>query len=273
MLARTYYHFLHCAIQCCINHPFIIFMKTRRLRGRVPLTFLQQSYQTAGMYADWIYRLICEMDEASLMLEEPFAGYLVSIGASIHLERSLSASEDTAKSMTAKFDKCLGYVRRLASTWPNMTNLLDLLELLKLRLGRGPSIRYVQTDYDGAQPTGGARSVTISDTYMHLMWTLFDYVSISEETYKERMNRALRRSEPGHGSQQERPQATDGTNVDAGFSSAAPQNEQLGSTNSTLDVEVPNLQEDLGVGLTDDWSLFGASWSSYWPSQGPADVW
>jgi hypothetical protein len=85
------------------------------------------------MYADWIYRLICEMDEASLMLEEPFAGYLVSIGASIHLERSLSASEDTAKSMTAKFDKCLGYVRRLASTWPNMTNLVGYYDMIWLR--------------------------------------------------------------------------------------------------------------------------------------------
>lgn len=26
--------------------------------------------------------------------------------------------------MTTKFDKCVGYVRRLAKTWPNMANLV-----------------------------------------------------------------------------------------------------------------------------------------------------
>ena len=83
------------------------------------------------MFADWIYRMICEMEEADLILEEPFAGYLVSIGASIHLERSLSASDDIAKSMTAKFDKCVGFVRRLAGKWPNMTNLVGSEILMK----------------------------------------------------------------------------------------------------------------------------------------------
>lgn len=99
-------------------------MKTRCLHGRVPLTFLQQSYQTARLYADWIYRLVCEMEEADLMLHEPFAGYLVAIGASIHLEHTLSENRETATSMTRKFEKCLSFVGKLAEMWPNMGNLV-----------------------------------------------------------------------------------------------------------------------------------------------------
>lgn len=106
------------------NHPFIILMKTRYLRARVPSTFLQQSYQTARVYADWVCRLICEMEEANLMLYEPFAGYLVSIAASIHLERTLSEKRDAAASTTYKFEKCIGFVGKLAEMWPNMKNLV-----------------------------------------------------------------------------------------------------------------------------------------------------
>lgn len=108
---------------------------------------------------------------------------------------------------------------------------------------------------------------------MHLMWTLFDYVSISEKPYKERMNRALRISEQEHGTQQQSIHTAEGANADTVTGIAAPQDEQLGSADSTLDVGVPNIQQNLGVSFADDWSLFGASWSTYWPSQGPADVW
>ena len=100
-------------------------MKTRQLRGRVPLTFLQESYEYSRIYADWIHRLVCEMEEAGLMLHEPLVGYLVSIAASIQLERSRNDDETIASSSRRKFRKCKDFVRRLSSIWPNIARQVD----------------------------------------------------------------------------------------------------------------------------------------------------
>lgn len=102
-------------------------MQARHLESRLPLTFLQQSYHTARLYADWIYRLVVEMHEARLPLHEPFIGYLVAIGASIHLERASTEKVATASSSHEKFEQCLGFVARLAQMWPNMQSLVRTL--------------------------------------------------------------------------------------------------------------------------------------------------
>lgn len=132
-LARLFYHFLHCAIYCCLNHPFIIYMKTRQLRGRVPLTFLQESYAHSRIYADWIHRLVCEMEEARLMMHEPFVGFLISIAASIQLERGLNDNPSIAEASMNKFEKCKAFVERQSKEWPNMVSVVCHLSTSTIR--------------------------------------------------------------------------------------------------------------------------------------------
>lgn len=60
------------------------------------------------------------MDEARLMLHDPFLGHLVAIAASIHLEHTRSQYPTVAASAKDKFNKCFDFVTRLAKEWPLM---------------------------------------------------------------------------------------------------------------------------------------------------------
>lgn len=112
------------------NHPFVIYLKTKRHQGRVPLTFLQQSYASAHLYADWVYRLLCEMEELDIKIHDPFMGHLISIAASVHLERSICNNRSDSAWSKQKFNKCRSVVRTLAEYWPNMANLVGCVLLL-----------------------------------------------------------------------------------------------------------------------------------------------
>ena len=104
----------------CRNHPFIIHVKTARLKQNIPVTFLQKSYEFSLIHANWVFRLLNHMDEARLMLHDPFLGHLVAIAASIHSEHTGSQYPTVAASAKQKFNKCFDFVERLAGEWPCM---------------------------------------------------------------------------------------------------------------------------------------------------------
>ena len=107
------------------NHPFVIFMKTRKTRRRVPRTFLQKSYEDSMIYSNWVVTHISDMTEANLELYDPFVGHLVAISASIQLEHTLSKNPIVAESCQRKFDRCRDYIRRVSKIWPSMLNTVS----------------------------------------------------------------------------------------------------------------------------------------------------
>lgn len=107
------------------NHPFILYVKVRRHGQQVPFTFLQESYRYSKVYADWIFRSVAEIEEANLMLYSPFVGFLVAIGASIHLEHTLRKHVTLTEPAGLKFRKCVGFIRRLAKIWPSMRHTVS----------------------------------------------------------------------------------------------------------------------------------------------------
>lgn len=92
----------------------------------MPLTFLQQAYASSHLYADWVYRLLCEMEEVGMKIHDPFIGHLVSIAASVHLERSINKNRSDSTWSKQKFDKCKSVVQMLSESWPNMDNLVGM---------------------------------------------------------------------------------------------------------------------------------------------------
>jgi len=60
------------------------------LKHYILVTFLQKSYEWSMIHANWVFRLLSEMDEAGFALHDPFISYLVAIAALIHLEHTLS---------------------------------------------------------------------------------------------------------------------------------------------------------------------------------------
>ncbi|KAF2123428.1 hypothetical protein P153DRAFT_361995 [Dothidotthia symphoricarpi CBS 119687] len=179
------FQLIHCVINCCLNHPFIIHIKTIKLEHRVPLTFLQKSYEFSLIHANWVFRLLNDMDDAGLVLHDPFIGHIVAIAASIHLEHTISQYPTVAASAKQKFEKCLGFVRGLSQEWPNMQVTASLLEQLQLRIRHRSNMNSVEEEYDGAAPPNGARQVHLEEEDLQLMWRLFDFASTSTKLHAD----------------------------------------------------------------------------------------
>ncbi|GIZ47226.1 hypothetical protein CKM354_001032300 [Cercospora kikuchii] len=252
---RTLYHLLDSACYCYLNHPFVIFMQARHLQTRLPLTFLQQSYHTARLYADWIFRLVVEMQEAGLQLYEPFTGYLVAIGASIHLEHASNEVATSGISSKEKFDQCLGFVDRLADMWPNMEKLVRILKKLRIRFQSVRTLRYVDGQYDGAQPKSGFREVSLPEEDIQLMKVLLDYAAISKY-----YDHADCQADTTHAE-------------DHRWASSGPEMGNLGLTHTsasyTAESFTQGVPSDAMFGTqwdsTNAWSLFSMPWSEYYP--------
>jgi hypothetical protein len=65
------------------------------------------------------------MEEADLILLDPFIGFLVAIGASIHLEHTLGVNAAITGPANHKFRKCVNFVSRLAEVWPNLRHTVS----------------------------------------------------------------------------------------------------------------------------------------------------
>ncbi|KAH7080131.1 hypothetical protein BKA63DRAFT_236386 [Paraphoma chrysanthemicola] len=173
-----------CVVNCILNHPFIIHIKTARLKHRTPITFLQKSYESSLIHANWVYRLLNHMDEAQLMLHDPFIGHLVAMAASIHLEHMKSQYPTVAASAKQKFEKCLDFVKRLSQEWPRVQATVTLLEQLKGRIPYRSKLNYVEEEYDGAAPPHSNHEIHLAEEDLLLMWRLFDYSSMSAKQAK-----------------------------------------------------------------------------------------
>ncbi|KAH8691754.1 hypothetical protein GQ44DRAFT_201388 [Phaeosphaeriaceae sp. PMI808] len=159
---------------CILNHPFIIHVKTAPLKHKIPLTFLQKSYEFSLIHANWVFRLLNHMDEAKLMLHDPFLGHLVAIAASIHLEHTKSQYPTVAGSAKQKFNQCFDFVKRLSKEWPRMQAAASLLEQLEARIPYRSNLNYVEEEYDGAAPPDANNQIHLAAEDLLLMWKLFD---------------------------------------------------------------------------------------------------
>ncbi|KAH6644385.1 hypothetical protein C7974DRAFT_408068 [Boeremia exigua] len=251
----------HSAINCCINHPFIIFVKARQHGSRVPLTFLQRAHKDSLIYASWITRNLTDMETARLDVLDPFLAYLVGIAASIHIEHSLSSNASSASSARQKMATCMAYLTRVAGVWPQVKKRINVLEELRSRVGSRSALHYVDDEYDGGVPVRSVRHVSMSVADERLMWALFD---ASNDTMADILpsanistgSAALQLSVP-----QPLP---DGSVCDVANSMPQSQSSEAGPSH---DIEhMPTIdQASLDVDLTADWSLLGVPWLAYFP--------
>lgn len=110
------------------HHPFIMFVKMQPLirNRKVPPSFLQKSYKSSLIHSRWVIRLIEEMEDAGLMLYDPFIGYLVAIAATIQLEHTVSKHSDVAAAAKLSVKGAIRYLRKLSGYWRSTENLVKL---------------------------------------------------------------------------------------------------------------------------------------------------
>lgn len=67
------------------------------------------------------------MDEAGMMLYDPFIGFLAAIAATIQLEHTLSKHSDIAAAARLSFRNAIKFMRKLAKYWNNIQELVCFL--------------------------------------------------------------------------------------------------------------------------------------------------
>lgn len=108
------------------NHPFIVYTSTRHLKGQVPRSYLQNSYKICTINAHWVVMLLKDMERSRISMYDPFLGYLVTIAATIHLDKSLRNNDNRANSASNDFQLCYDFVRKMAAIWPNVKNVVRI---------------------------------------------------------------------------------------------------------------------------------------------------
>lgn len=101
-----------------------MFIKLQHVIRKVPPSFLQKSYKSSLIHSRWIIRFLNEMDEAGMMLHDPFIGYLVAIAATIQLEHTLSKHSDVAAAARLSFASAIRYLKKLSRYWTSIQGLV-----------------------------------------------------------------------------------------------------------------------------------------------------
>jgi hypothetical protein len=102
-----------------------MFIKLKHVIRKVPPSFLQKSYKSSLIHSRWIIRFLDEMDEAGMMLYDPFIGYLTAIAATIQLEHTLSKHADVAAAARLSFRNAIRFLRKLSQYWDSTHELVS----------------------------------------------------------------------------------------------------------------------------------------------------
>ncbi|CZR52279.1 uncharacterized protein PAC_02156 [Phialocephala subalpina] len=269
------------SIQCCIHHPFIMFIKLKHVIRKVPPSFLQKSYKSSLIHSRWIIRFLDEMDEAGMMLYDPFIGYLTAIAATIQLEHTLSKHADVAAAARLSFRNAIRFLRKLSQYWDSIHELLGVVEELAARLRHRHTLYYSQDDYDGILPEVETERVGLAEDDATLMWKVFDYASMSASPNKRpRLHvdtsispESNRHAEPATtvpDTAQRPATASLETPISTTGTTNLQMNNNLGFDNlESMDLSLfDQLPEDWAFTI-DDWTLFGAPGSTYFYNEGP----
>ncbi|KAI6711761.1 C6 transcription factor [Diplocarpon mali] len=268
------------------HHPFIMFIKLQHVIRKVPPSFLQKSYKSSLIHSRWIIRFLDEMDEAGMMLHDPFIGYLTAIAATIQLEHTLSKHSDIAAAARLSFASAVRYLKKLSKYWTSIQKLLAIVEELANRLRNRHTLYYSQDDYDGILPAVESERVGLAGADAELMWKVFDYASMSalsgksperstfttDQTELGRDERSIAHSErqTGMSNSLGSSQPSDRTSVPGNphlapidLSNTQEHQAMIGQPNLSLFDQIP---EDWAFTI-DDWTLFGAPGSTYFHNE------
>ncbi|EKD18948.1 hypothetical protein MBM_03190 [Drepanopeziza brunnea f. sp. 'multigermtubi' MB_m1] len=258
---RPYFASWLCFQLTYMHHPFIMFIKLQHVIRKVPPSFLQKSYKSSLIHSRWIIRFLNEMDEAGMMLHDPFVGYLAAIAATIQLEHTLSKHSDVAAAARLSFASAVRYLKKLSKYWTSIQEL---------------------DDYDGILPAVESERVGLAGDDAELMWKVFDYASMSALSGKRPRNNpegANKTKQGSDGVLVAQPERQVGNpNV---FASVQPSGVCLtGGNAAPAPKDFPNMQAPEGMleqpnllpfeelpedwaFTIDDWTLFGAPGSTY----------
>ncbi|KAJ6179426.1 Zn(II)2Cys6 transcription factor [Penicillium mononematosum] len=123
--------FIYAAIPCLLNHPLLLSMRLRNFRYTIPQAFIQQSFEAISRNSRWIMYYLDLLESKSFQLSDPALAHCVVIIATIHLQHSFVQDPSLRNKAEMGFKRCLDFLYRMASVWPNVSAMCQNLETLR----------------------------------------------------------------------------------------------------------------------------------------------
>ncbi|KAJ5225861.1 hypothetical protein N7468_007086 [Penicillium chermesinum] len=166
------------AVQCILNHPFLLSMRLRNFRGTMPQSFLRSSFEQLTLHSGWIVHFLDLIEEKGFEISDPTIGHCVTVVATICLQHSFA--EDQAFSMKAQtgFDKCMRFLNLMGNRWLHINRQATQLEQLRDSISPG-----------GLLPGDNSTHIMNTDSprrrwsiNLQLLWKVLVYQHASQNT-------------------------------------------------------------------------------------------
>ncbi|KAL4969947.1 Zn(II)2Cys6 transcription factor [Aspergillus stella-maris] len=125
------------AVPCLLNHPLLLSTRLRNFRHTMPQSFLRHSYEQITLHAGWVLHFIDLLDAKNYEVSDPTLGQCVVIVATIYLQHSFVEDMFSREKAEAGYDKCLGFLKRMALRWPSIARQVDNLDKLRTSITPG----------------------------------------------------------------------------------------------------------------------------------------
>ncbi|KAL4948478.1 hypothetical protein BDW69DRAFT_203513 [Aspergillus filifer] len=125
------------AVPCLLNHPLLLSTRLRNFRHTMPQSFLRHSYEQITLHAGWVLHFIDLLDAKNYEVSDPTLGQCVVIVATIYLQHSFVEDMFFREKAKAGYDKCLGFLQRMALRWPSIARQVDNLDKLRTSITPG----------------------------------------------------------------------------------------------------------------------------------------
>lgn len=163
-----YIQFIYAAIPCLLNHPFLLSMRLRNFRYTIPQAFIQQSFEAISRQARWIIYYLDVLEVLSFQPSDPALAHCVVIIATVHLQHSFVPDPSLRYKAERGFEKCMNFLRRMASVWPNVLAMVSFPHVLSIaktaNLDGVPQPTNTKTEYSRRPIT---RWITNNTFFLH----------------------------------------------------------------------------------------------------------
>lgn len=116
--------FIHAAIPTLLNHPFLLSLRLKNFKYRIPQTFMYQSFDLISRHTAWIICYLDLVEKKQFQITDPAIAHAVVIVATIHLQHSFVEDTSLREKAQRGYDKCIRFLERMGSTWPVVLHMV-----------------------------------------------------------------------------------------------------------------------------------------------------
>ncbi|CAH0015666.1 unnamed protein product, partial [Clonostachys rhizophaga] len=142
--------FIHAAIPTLLNHPFLLSLRLKNFRHKIPQTFMYQSFDLISKHTAWIICYLDLVEKQQFHITDPTIAHAVLIVATIHLQHSFVEDSVLRTKAQRGYDKCLRFLDQYGTNWPLVFNMTQNLRKLQ---GSVSTVQMSNNESGGTNPS------------------------------------------------------------------------------------------------------------------------